>query len=296
MIVTRLAGGLGNQMFEYAAGLALARRHGTDLKLDLCEVIDPKPRPGFVLREYDLPIFSITASIFPPEERALFRGRKPLWQRVARKICRQLVFSYSVVVEKHYHYDPRVARLPDNVYLEGYWQSWRYFDSVADDVRKEFTLRDEPGAAACAMAARIQDTNAVCLNVRRTDFVDNPLNSRVHGFCGLDYICAGVAAIAERVPAPHFFVFSDDMEWCRNNIDLEHPVTFVAHDCAGPKFGEYLDLMKRCRHFVIPNSTFGWWAAWLCQQPDPIVIVPKRWFKQDGFATRDLIPDRWMRI
>jgi len=136
----------------------------------------------------------------------------------------------------------------------------------------------------------------VCLNVRRGDFVSIRITSQQHGVCEADYFSRAVNIIGEKENNPHLFIFSDDIEWCRANLRFEYPSTIVDHAYAGKKFGQYLQLMSMCQHYIIPNSSFGWWAAWLCSNPGKIVVTPQRWYQNPQMDTQYLIPDSWIRI
>ena len=139
---------------------------------------------------------------------------------------------------------------------------------------------------------------AAWANVRRTDFVHNPNSSLFHGFVGLEYYDRAVAHIAKNISRPVFFVFSDDIQWCQDHIHLEHPTHIVSHQFAGNKFGAYFKLMSMCKDFIIPNSSFGWWAAWLCTNREKQIIAPKRWYLDPVLndQTSDLIPSGWLRM
>ena len=142
------------------------------------------------------------------------------------------------------------------------------------------------------MADKIESSMSICLNVRRGDFVTNPH----HGTCSLYYYSQAIEYIVDRVKDAYFYIFSDDIEWCKKNMQINYPFTMVTHDIAGEKFKYYLKLMVDCKHYIIPNSTFGWWAAWLNTNPDKIVIAPKQWFRKPEIDTSDVIPRGWLRI
>ena len=275
-VVVKLQGGLGNQMFQYAAGLALARRTKSQLILDLSFLLDRSPRPDFTYRDYDLPVFKLASDCQVARDGSAY----------AKK--------FHCVAEKHFHFDPEIENLGTNIYLDGYWQSPRYFESALDEVRQSFQFVSEIGPEARKILDTIQNSESVCLNVRRADFVSNPRTRAVHGFCGEAYFRAAARRIAGKVKSLHFFIFSDDIEWCRSaNLVGDMPCTFISHDLAGPRFATYLQLMKSCKHFILPNSTFGWWAAFLSESKNKAVVVPKPWFNDSKINTSDLIPAGW---
>lgn len=279
-VVVKLMGGLGNQMFQYAAGLALARRTGAKLTLDLSFLLDRTPRPDFVFRNYDLDLFDLAAEC------------------EVSKDARAAVQGLPLFREKHFNYDPAFESLAGPHQLDGYWQSPRYFEAIADEIRRTFTaFRTRLTSAQEAMAKRIRGSQAVCVNVRRGDFVSTPQGRTCHGVCEADYFRHAAQVIMRRVPAAHFFIFSDDVKWCQQaNLLDGAPCTFVGHDYAGDRFGAYLQLMMSCRHFIVPNSTFGWWAAFLGTAPDKIVIAPEPWFSSLTLDSSDLLPKDWIRL
>lgn len=289
MIITRLQGGLGNQMFQYAAGLRLALARGTCLKLDLSLLDDPS---AVTKRAFALGDFPIRAGLAGPEDLARVAAReRSLPRRLARRLGRG-----AGATERHFHFDPAVLSLPDDSCLRGYWQSERYFADVADSVRRDFTLGPPAGRNA-ALLEEISACNAVSLHVRRGDYVTHPRVRAMHGTCTLDYYRRATAFVAERVKDPVFFLFSDDPEWTRAHLDLDDagPARVVDHNA--PEQGhEDMRLMSRCAHHVIVNSSFSWWGAWLDPRPEKIVVAPDPWFRDAPHDTRDLLPEGWVRL
>lgn len=292
MIYMRLKGGMGNQMFQYATGLALARRAESELTLDLSNLLYRNKGKDFVYRKYDLDVFRVAPAFLtsPKVLTPIMNLRiNPLSKAVRRWVTRGI----PVVKEPHFHFAPQLLSdvRPDTIY-EGWFQSPRYFAEVEQEVRQAFRFSREVIPESRELLVRIQATNAVCLNVRRTDFLKvDTLNAT-----DLAYFLRGAAYLAERLENPHFFVFSDDVAWCRENIKLSHATEFVDHEHKGFKFGNYLQLMTNCRHFLIPNSSFAWWATWLNTNPDKMVVAPKMWFTDPEIDTSDLVPADWVRL
>ena len=289
MIITRLTGGLGNQMFQYAFGRELSERHNTELKLDV-ESYGPEANQ-MPPRTYDLGIFNVRETFASAEE------IRQLATRVSHDISdrilnRLLGVKASHIREPHFHFSETAYRSSDNVYLSGYWQTERYFRDVEPKLRSEFTFRDPMSENAVPIYDEITASNSVCVHVRRTDFLVNPLN----GFYEVDYYRKAEELIRERVSNPAYFVFSDDMDWCEANLAFDGPTQFVSQDFGPLKFRDDLRLMSACKHFVVANSSFSWWAAWLNPDPAKTVIAPKAWFADRSLDTRDLIPEDWIRI
>jgi hypothetical protein len=199
-----------------------------------------------------------------------------------------------VVTEKTFAFDPTVLDAPGNVWLDGYWQSEKYFKEIEPIIREEFVLRST-SANVQKLAERIQSTESVCVNVRRTDYVTAPDTKALLGFVGTDYYVESMKIICARLANPTVFVFSDEVRWCTDNLQFDCPTTFVGHEYAGEKFREYLYLMSLCKHFIIPNSTFAWWGAWLSNTKGT-VVAPKKWFNKTELDSGDLIPTGWVRV
>lgn len=291
-VIANLIGGLGNQMFQYATGRAVAHHHGVPLLLDAS---------GFAhydLRRYELGELAIQARLATEEEltRAGVKAKAPtLLNRVSKALG--LDRPANLLKEASFTYDARIEQVTSPVYLDGYWQSERYFAGIADLLRQEFMLREPADPANAKIAAQIREagTSAVSLHIRRGDYVNNPQTAQYHGVCSLDYYRAAVDYIAARVSAPHFFVFSDDHAWVTENFRLDHAVTLV--EVNGADRGVWdMALMKACRHHVIANSSFSWWGAWLNPHADKIVAAPQRWFSGASHITSDLIPASWIQL
>ena len=193
-------------------------------------------------------------------------------------------------------FNPAILNLPDNIYLEGYWNSEKYFIDFADIIRREFTLKIPQSGKNKELAEMIGSTQSVSIHIRRGDYILDEQANKTHGMCGLDYYHSCVEHLAGAVGEPHFFVFSDDPAWCRDNLRLPCSVTFVSHNDMQHSY-EDLRLMTLCKHNIIANSTFSWWGAWLNPNKDKIVFAPRKWFN-DGKKKKhssDIIPLRWIR-
>jgi hypothetical protein len=297
LVITRLIGGLGNQMFQYAAGRALALRRGAALKLDVT---------GFAAvgnhtkRRYELDSLPIHASAASDVDLALFdrasKARSLRLDRVLRSLrVGRRDGAWPIYREPHFQFDPTMPELQAPVYLDGYWQSERYFSDIAGVLRQEFAAEAPSDRENEALAAGINAVNAVSLHVRRGDYVDDPNTNRFHGICSAGYYQRAVDYVTTRVGAPHLFVFSDDPQWTRANLRFAVPVTFVD---ANPPHRGYLDmrLMARCRHHVVANSSFSWWGAWLNPSREKVVVAPRHWFSASGNDTSDLLPPNWVRL
>ena len=274
MIITRIIGGLGNQLFQYAAARRLSLLHQTTLKLDTT---------GF--EHYDWHDYSLGPFCIQEE----FATQRDI-AKIHETSENRSIFTESTLNP----YDPNILKTPKNVYLGGYWQSEKYFIDIQDVIRREFTIHYEQDHQSQMIAEIIVRTQSVSLHVRRGNYVSNPGVNRVHGTCSLEYYRQCIAKITETVMRPHFFIFSDDPPWVRQNLRLEYPTTYVSHNDATKDY-EDLRLMSLCKHHIIANSSFSWWGAWLNPKPDKIVLAPSKWFNEP-YNTQDLLPETWLRI
>lgn len=272
MIVSQLMGGLGNQMFQYALALSLSKKFDVKFSIDMSYLMRRDLGPLFVYRDYDLDVFDINPNF--------------KFDDIDLEI-EETFFEYNKDIEIQIS-----ESLDKNILLKGQWQSPKYFDEVL--VRQHFQFKDSVEKSdiyTLNMLNNIRNSDSVMINIRRTDY----LNSDFHGVFGMDYIINAINIIKDKVQNPHYFIFSDDIDWCFENIKLPN-MTIVNHRYKGRKFSYYLQLMSNCKHFIIPNSSFAWWSAWLNTDTNKTVIAPKRWFNRDDINTSDLIPDNWIRI
>lgn len=294
MIIVQLLGGMGNQMFQYALAKHLSIKNKTQLKLDVNFLQNRVFIEKFVYRNYDLDIFNVeenflTNDILPEYNKSY--NIKSIFRRVLYYFTIRLK-GYYYVREKKFKFDKNILNLKGDIYLDGYWQSPKYFQNIEEAIRKDFTFKKELLPISKVIQNEILKTQSICLNIRRGDF----LTDKNIGFVGTDYITNATSKMSELISNPVYFIFSDDIEWCIENIKLNYPVYFVTHEHKGIKFDNYLHLMTLCRHFIIPNSSFGWWAAWLSNNIDKIVIAPKNWLANPKVDTSTILPDNWIKI
>lgn len=277
MITVKLKGGLGNQMFQYALGRALSLKHNVPLSLDLGYLLDHTPRAGFTFRDYALDVFALSVK--------LLKEKEILMHKIIRKIIPRKG------KEKSFAFDPTILLLKDGVYLDGYWQSEKYFSGIADVIRKDFTLKKLLPEKYQIIKNDIEQTASVSMHIRRGDYVNNAF----HPTLDMDYYKSALAYISEKTIVEKVYIFSDDMAWCKEHVVLDVPTVFVNEEYAGKYDEGHMMLMSACKHFIIANSSFSWWAAWLSENKDKIVVAPKKWFNDDT-NTDDLIPEHWIRM
>ena len=283
-------GGLGNQMFQYATAYAVARRMDAQMRLDLSGF------GSYSLRSFALSAFGI--------ESAQWEGACPAEGRRARLRERWQVLAdlglaprpgYRLVREQAFSYNPSLNELNESCYLYGYWQSPRYFDDFADDIRRIFDpARFESPRLASALA-ELQGPRSVSVHLRRGDYSKSPAALAMHGLCDLDYYERAAYLLRRCVPGCRFHIFSDDLEAAREMFAGWPDVSVMESRSQE----DDLLLMSRCRHHIIANSSFSWWAAWLDDRPDSLVVAPRNWFARPRLVRThvlDLFPDDWILL
>ncbi len=303
MIITWLSGGLGNQMFQYAAGLALAERRRTVLKLDPTWFReDPTYAPH---NRYALSCFHITEQFATADEVERAKGirltRTERWARAAAGALRLRHVAAFGRQPGHLHQPPTFAFYPeffdqpDGTYLGGMFQSERFFAPVADLLRLQFSIRYPAAPGVAGVAARIRSGPSVAVHVRRGDYATNAGFRRELGVLDPVYHERAFRLVRERHPAATFYVFSDDIEAVAREIRPPGPHVFVRPQPGWPAHDE-LRLMSLCDHFIIANSTFSWWAAWLGTNPGKLVVAPDPWFSGPDRDVSDVVPSGWLRL
>ncbi len=273
LLIVRVKGGLGNQLFQYAAARALSLRTGRSLKIDAQTGFRRDP----FRRKVRLDQFSIVASMATEED-----IRRARLASLFTWPARRSVEGAYVRKTGRTHVPGLFAGVHNWSYLEGYWQSERYFETYSDLVRRELVVRPEivrninPGIGEAA-------ARAVAVHIRRIEYPS---------LCSLEYYRSAYELISAKIPGAQWYAFGDDHEWIREVLSKVVPCTPLS--CEGPdaELQEFW-LMSRCRHFVIANSTYSWWAAWLGEKPEAIVVAPRAGWPVSDKPSRALVPSRW---
>ena len=288
MVITVLEHGLGNQLFQYAVGRAAAARLGTGLWLDVS-------RFGYVPnRNLDLTKFRLRAKVLPDSLAKLLsadRGINP----IKNALKALLGMSVQSVVDRAEGYDERILQVGRMSRLDGYWQSERYFAHLRPQLTAELEPRAGLSEPLEAFSRRVAAEDSVAVHVRRGDLVKSSKYVETVGALGKDFYEDALTRLRERMPRARVYLFSDDPEWCEQNIPRVLPTEVVSGRLTHSAV-EDLTVMKRCRHFVIANSTFSWWAAWLGVDPAKQVITPSRFHREMTAWGRDLLPAAWEAI
>jgi hypothetical protein len=296
MIIVRLKGGLGNQLFQYAAARALALKHNTEVFFDLTLLQDRTPLIDAVFRDYELYAFNIKENF---ASKKIIEYYNPLPTSILKRILNKIqkyILKPSVYIESTHLYNSKFFELPNDCCLVGLFQSEKYFESIADTIRKEFEFKKKFPKVITDLGDYINTKNTICIHIRRGDYITNPTYNKMLGSQSNQYYMKGVALITEKITIDELFIFSDDIEWCKQNLNFETKTTFITDDLATNDHHAHLYLMSLCKHFVISNSTFAWWGAWLSKHKNKIVIAPKVWFKDGVRDETDIIPHTWTKI
>ena len=295
MVVTRLLGGLGNQMFQYAYGLQLARLSLQPL------FIDASGFATYDLHALAITNFCISAPQLPPHEskripRRFREGNR--WSDALHACCNSFLRSESRALslrrERPFGFAEKYLRSATNVYLDGYWQSERFFAGAQQQLRSEFRPKHALSDVSLRVAERIQSEVSVALHVRRGDYVTNPEARKIYRNLGRDYYRKCLDDLRQRSTGLKVFLFSNDVEWCLRELDVGLPFVPVTHNDATTAY-EDLYLMSLCDHAIIANSSFSWWGAFLGENTrGRRVYHPDPWF-HPGTLNGSFVPcEDWM--
>jgi hypothetical protein len=291
MIIVRFKGGMGNQMFQYALGRALSIKYNVPLGFDLSYLLDTTPRLNFTFRNFDLDIFNIKGEIVPskkvPFVNRIFKGKVGQVFDYMRRY-----FSFGKGIERSWYFDKSILDIGPDAYLDGYWQSQKYFENIADIIRSDFTLKNKLPINIENLKEVIKKENSLCIHIRRGDYVGN----KSHEIVGEEYYKKAIEKMKTLTKIDKIYVFSDDIKWCEENMKFDIPVMFVGNEYAGKKAEGHMALMSACKHFIIPNSTFAWWSAYLSESKNKIVIVPIKWFPWTIKNDNDIVPEGWIKV
>jgi hypothetical protein len=288
MIVVRLMGGLGNQMFQYAVGRAISLKHNAPLKMDVSFL--EQATDAHIKRHYDLDIFNLEVTIAKNEELNTFSSVQN--NRLKRNLQRFLPIPNHTVVEPTHAFCPEILKSQDNSLLVGFWQTEKYFEQIADVIRKDFAFKPLQNQLDKELAEKISSCNSLSVHIRRGDYVSNPETNKYHGTCSPEYYKEAIELMKTKGNNLHLFIFSDDMQWVKQNMIFNLPVTYIDHNTGKNSYID-MQLMAMCKHNVIANSSFSWWGAWLNTNKDKVVLAPRNWFADKTIDTSDLISSDW---
>lgn len=278
MYYFQLMGGLGNQLFQYAAAKALY------LKTDVPFKVYYEDGNAYAQRSFQLEKFNI------PVEKA--REKEIPKKTFLAKVKRKLHITIPFFNEKQdFDFDPLFFRQKLNTHFHGYWQNEKYFKEHRAILISEYQLKNPPGGMNKKCLTNIEQAiNSIAIHVRRGDYIENPIAYANHGLCDLDYYKKAVRYFEENHERNQYFLFSDDVDWVRENLNFIENKTIIDWNAKQPE--EDLRLMSSCKHQIIANSSFSWWGAWLNTHPDQVVIAPKQWTRKQH--SKAILPNSWL--
>ncbi len=290
MNIVEISGGLGNQMFQYALYKAFLSK-GIETELDISYYsLDER------LRELEITRFPyVNYQVADRGQVSVLRGygyHDALLDKIRHRLFKSKKKVYEENLDKGFQ--PEVFDLQDT-YVSGYWQCERYFIDICDEIRNEFCFPD-----ICTtlhnkdydkILSDIQRSNSVSLHIRRSDYLDKGLINVYGNICTPEYYFRAVQYLKKNISSPVFFVFSDDVEWAKNNAQSD---MIIVNKCSAWDGMADLFLMKNCKHHIIANSSFSWWGAWLGENRDKLVVAPKRWF--NNHEQTDMICKEWIQV
>jgi Glycosyl transferase family 11 len=291
MIISRIGGGLGNQLFQYAAGRALALHLGVEHKIDISPFFSNKKQ--VIHFDYALCHFKVPQNIAHNKE--LITGNP--FSKIGRlKRALGLGFKGNIVRE----YDDLTAETlfsqPDNTYLIGVFAEHVFFNKYEAQIRDDFKVITPTNFQNATILEEIQSQNAVSLHIRRGDYVDSEKARATWGSLGLDYYKRGVEHIAAQQKHDiTCYVFSNDPNWAKENIHLPFKTHIMAHNDALKHYEDFR-LLSACKHHVIANSTFSWWGAFLCENADKIIVAPQTYYSKPSKMDERFYLPHWHRL
>lgn len=287
MIIVNFFGGLGNQMFQYAL-FKKFQSLGLEVKADITHYEFNNEHNGFELEK----VFHLKI------ERANLNEIKSLKDNsiFLRKYRRffHIFWKKTDIEQISFDFDGSIFYLKD-AYLNGYWQSEKFFKDISPELRKDFSFKNIDKNNKLILN-KIIKSNSVSIHIRRGDYVTNPNFNKFHGgICNISYYLKAIELIKRKVKKPVFFIFSDDLDWVKKNLPLLENTIFVDIN-KGKNSYKDLFLMSKCKHNILANSSFSWWAAWLNSNSDKIIVCPDKWFNSRRLDSKDIVPESWIRL
>lgn len=289
MLIIKIIGGLGNQMFQYAYARMLKHK-GYDVTIDISGFESYKIHHGYRLDSYAIDL-EIAGKM--DKDKIGIRGLTLFFEKVKRKFNMP---SNKHLIEQSLLFNPSLLEPIDNQLIEGYFQSENYFLEIRELLIAQFVLKEKLSSYSLTVLDEIHKSSvSASLHVRRGDYV-NTTNIQYHGCCSLEYYYCAIRTLQESYDEVRYFVFSDDIVWVKEHLEIENAF-YVEHTSVHLEH-EDIYLMSQCHHHIIANSSFSWWGAWLNQRQDKVVIAPKKWFEDTlkQLQSNDIIPQNWIKL
>ncbi|MFV8325991.1 alpha-1,2-fucosyltransferase [Flavobacterium sp. ZS1P14] len=293
MIIIKLKGGLGNQMFQYAFASILAKKNNAIIKIEKSFFDLTEKTEGHTPRNFELGIFDNSYNEAMVTDILFFNQLS-----IINKLKRDFGFNFPKIYNEFsfdFHKTGLLIKTP--VYIKGYFQSYKYFVGHEDFINKIFAFPiDTLDKVNKKILSGIKGTTTISIHIRRGDYVNDKVTQQFHGNCSLGYYFNAISLLTSRNKDFTLVFFSDDSDWVKEQFEtLPYSKIVVDHNIGENSWKDML-LMSSCSHNIIANSSFSWWAAWLNENPEKIVIAPEKWFAEAEKSTKDLIPSEWIRL
>lgn len=293
-----MSGGIGNQMFQYSVGRFLSLKNQTTLKLDISSY---NKQPEGIFRKFSLSHFNINADLSSENEKLYILSQKKYIKVLPKIVIRltKLYYKGNHIKERNLFFDHNILKMNHDLILEGYWPNENYFIQIDKIIREEFTLKsDHINLSFLKWKKEISLNNSVSIHIRRSDYIENSRNFEIFGVCDINYYYRSIQYILKHISNPFFYIFSDDISWVKENFKISIPYLILS-DNNIDDYHELL-LMSYCKHNIIANSTFSWWAGWLNNNHNKIVIAPNKWYNnaslQRFYEQSNFIPHNWIKL
>ena len=283
MIIVKLQGGLGNQLFQYSFGKKLSILNNCDLKFDCSLFLN-----NHEIRNIEIENFNVEFKIANKSDIKI-ANNKNIFQKLG------IISKTQYIKQTKLEFDTSIKqKTADNLYVDGYWQTEKYFDDIKVKLIKEFTFKNklELNDKFKNDIEKIQNSESVSIHIRRGDYIKSEIIKKMFRNIFEDnYYSKAIEIVNNKIINPKYFIFSDDIEWCKNNFNIEKEHVFIDEH----KPYEDLYLMSLCKHQITANSTFSWWGAWLNKNQNKVVVSPNKWF-YENWSTEDLMPSNWIKV
>lgn len=300
MIIVRLQGGLGNQMFQYAFAKKLATKYKTGVKIDLTLLQCRDNIADLVIRNFDLDFFNLNSEFVTAKEIKQYNGAisPTFYQRITYKL-NTLLNRYPLIIQEQHDYDiKQINSITNNSCIVGRWQSELYFKDISHEIKNCFSLDSfTPNQYTLDVYNRIKEKQIISIQIRRGDYVTHKRYSKEIGALDISYYHLAIEEVKKLIQKPspiHFIIISDDIAWCNKNLKITDNVDFISQEKNKVGYFSDLWLLTKSNHSIISNSTFSWWGAWLSEKPESIIIAPKNWNRNK--VSTNIVPDRWIQI
>lgn len=291
MILIKLQGGLGNQMFQYAFASVLARKNNTKIVIEDSVYKLTEKKEGYTPRNFELSIFDNEYVFAKRSDTSLFSTFS-----IIQKVKKKINLNYPKIFnEPTFEYSLKANSLKSPVFAIGYFQSFKYFIGFESYIRDLFVFPiNRLSSKNTDLISILKNKNTIAIHIRRGDYINDIITNQVHGSCSFKYYEEAIAIIKSKIENPTLVFFSDDSVWVKENFgNLVFDKIFIDHN---RKIDSWMDmfLMSICSHNIIANSSFSWWGAWLNENPEKIVIAPKKWFQSKEIDIKSIIPEEWI--